>query len=194
MLNLKKYFITAAILMATAGCACTPKMAPADITPEITEPDPVIIVRLELKPTPQPSYRQPIMPQTREYDWAEEDLRQLASVFWAETGANSATTNREKMAIARLVWNRAHYGAPFPSTIAEVCKQRGEFNRGHISDRNVQYAEFCLNKIRTQDEEGEYQGIQVPRSALYMARDGEGGPLVLYDSSWVIVWRSDVNE
>lgn len=191
-MTLRKHLITLAACAAMAGCGCMPvrsQEVPA-ILPDPT-PEVIIIKRIELvpTPTPTPAVRMP----AREYEWSEEDLRELASVYWAETGANNARTEREKQAITQLVWNRARHGDPFPGTIAEVCRQRGEFNRGHISNRNIDNARLYLNRVQTQAD-GDYQGITVPRSALYMARDGEGGALCLYDSSWVIVWRSDIDE
>lgn len=125
-----------------------------------------------------------IMPVT-EYDWSDADIDALASVYWAETGANGPRTTREKLAITQLVWNRTQYGSPFPATVAEVCKQRGEFNRGRISDRNRQIARANLNKVRSQAE-GSFQGLD-DMTGIYMTR--ENGVLTFQDSSWQTVYK-----
>ena len=123
------------------------------------------------------------------YEWSDEDIDALASVYWAETGANGPRTALEKLYITQLVWNRSQHGSPFPSTIAEVCKQSGEFNRGRISDRNRRTARENLNKVRSQAE-GFYQGIDPNAElAIYMTREGGSGILTFQDESWVTIYR-----
>ena len=125
-----------------------------------------------------------VMP-VHEYEWSDADIDALASVYWAETGANSDKTTREKLAITQLIWNRVTHGSPFPGSVAEVCKQRGEFNRGKISDRNRVIARTNLNKVRSQAD-GIYQGLD-EMDGLYMTR--ENGVLTFQDSTWTTVYR-----
>lgn len=132
---------------------------------------------------PEP-VRVAVMP-VQEYEWSDADIDALASVYWAETGANGPRTTREKLAITQLVWNRVTHGSPFPGTVAEVCKQRGEFNRGKISDRNRAIARANLNKVRSQAE-GFYQGLD-QMDGLYMTR--ENGVLTFQDATWNTVYK-----
>ena len=125
-----------------------------------------------------------VMP-VQEYEWSDADIDALASVYWAETGANSDKTTREKLAITQLVWNRVTHGSPFPATVYEVCKQRGEFNRGKISDRNRAIARANLNKVRSQAD-GIYQGLD-QMDGLYMTR--ENGVLTFQDATWTTVYK-----
>lgn len=123
------------------------------------------------------------------YDWDQETIDAVASIYWAETGANGPVTSREKLYITQLIWNRTQYGNPFPSTIVEVCKQRGEFNMGRISDRNRQVARDNLNIVRSQAE-GHYQGIDPNMEmAIYMTREGGTGTLTFQDEHWVTIYR-----
>ena len=124
-----------------------------------------------------------------EYDWTDEEIDAVASIYWAETGRGEVA-HREKLYITQLIWNRAHYGDPFPSDIVGVCKQRGEFNRGRVSDKNREIARLNLNKVRSQAE-GYYQGIEMWDSAIYMTREGGSGILTFQDDQWVTVWRVD---
>lgn len=125
-----------------------------------------------------------VMP-VQEYEWSDADIDALASVYWAETGANCDRTTREKLAITQLVWNRVQHGSPFPGSVAEVCKQRGEFNRGKISDRNRAIARANLNKVRSQYE-GYFQGLD-EMNGLYMTR--ENGILTFQDLAWNTVYK-----
>lgn len=130
----------------------------------------------------------PIQP-LQTYEWDAELIDQLASIYWAETGANSPRTALEKLAITQLIWNRSVYGSPFPSDLLEVCKQKGEFNHGRISDRNRQAARDNLNKVRSQAE-GFYQGIDPNLTlGIYMTREGGSGVLTFQDASWVTIYR-----
>ena len=106
-------------------------------------------------------------------EWSEAEVDGLASIFWA-----SCNTEREKRAYACVVWNRAHHGAPFPSDLVGVIHQRGEFNRGRVSDRNRALARECLDKCAAGQ-------TCVPASAVYIAKDG--GELRLYDINWNLV-------
>jgi len=151
--------------------------------------EPVAIVYIE------PVERQIIVTPERKvvpaqtYEWSQDDIDALASVYWAETGANNSRTAQEKLYITQLVWNRAQHGSPFPATIAEVCKQKGEFNRGRISDRNRRIAEDNLNKVRSQAN-GLYQGIDPNAElAIYMTREGGSGILTFQDVNWVTIYR-----
>ena len=110
-------------------------------------------------------------------------------VYWAETGANGPRTAQEKLMITQLVWNRSQYGSPFPSDLTAVCKQRGEFNHGRVSDRNREAARANLDKVRSQAE-GRYQGIDPNMTmAAYMTREGGSGILTFQDDQWVTIYR-----
>ena len=146
--------------------------------------DPQVFVIEPVGYEPPKPVRVAVMP-VQEYEWSDADIDALASVYWAETGANSDKTTREKLAITQLVWNRVTHGSPFPGSVAEVCKQRGEFNRGKISDRNRAIARANLNKVRSQAE-GIYQGLD-QMDGLYMTR--ENGVLTFQDSTWTTVYK-----
>ena len=123
------------------------------------------------------------------YDWPDELIDELASIYWAETGANGPRTAQEKLMITQLVWNRSQYGSPFPSDLTAVCKQRGEFNHGRVSDRNREAARANLDKVRSQAE-GRYQGIDPNMTmAAYMTREGGSGILTFQDDQWVPIYR-----
>lgn len=124
---------------------------------------------------------------THEYDWDDETIDAVASIYWAETGRGDRAY-REKLAITKLLWNRSQYGDPFPDNVLDVCLQRGEFNRGHISDRNRELARLNLNKVKSQAE-GYYQGIEMWDSAIYMTREGGTGILTFQDDQWITVYR-----
>lgn len=173
-------FLAGLILGMVLNCTCA-KAASDDELVAIIVIEPVerqVLVVPERKIAPLQSY-----------DWSDEDIDALASVYWAETGANGPRTALEKLYITQLVWNRSQHGSPFPTTIAEVCKQRGEFNRGRISDRNRRTARENLNKVRSQAE-GFYQGIDPNAElAIYMTREGGSGILTFQDESWVTIYR-----
>lgn len=151
------------------------------------EPQIVVLELVEEVPKKVYAPKKEIEPMV-EYEWTDDEIDALASVFWAETGKNDSVAYKEKLAITQLVWNRAHYGDPFPSEIEDVCKQRGEFNRGRVSDRNRELARLFLNKVRSQAE-GHYQGIDMWSSAIYMTREGGSGVLTFQDDAWVTVYR-----
>lgn len=146
--------------------------------------DPQVIVIEPVGYEPPKSVQVAVMP-VHEYEWSDADIDALASVYWAETGANSDKVTREKLAITQLIWNRVTHGSPFPGSVAEVCKQRGEFNRGKISDRNRAIARANLNKVRSQAD-GIYQGLD-QMDGLYMTR--ENGVLTFQDATWTTVYR-----
>lgn len=136
---------------------------------------------------------QPEMPQAiqceigevTEYAWTDDEINQVAKILWAETG-RGANTYREKQCICYLILNRVRFGHPFPSDIVSVCKQKGEFNRGKVSDKNQQIARESLNRYQSQLD-GSLQGIDFPMTAVYMARNGS--VLTFYDYSWNKVYE-----
>ena len=106
-------------------------------------------------------------------EWSEAEVDGLASIFWA-----SCNSEREKRAYATVVWNRAHHGDPFPRDLVGVIHQKGEFQRGRVSDRNRALARDCLDRCAA-------GACNIPASAVYIAR--EGGVLRLYDINWKLV-------
>ena len=106
-------------------------------------------------------------------EWSEAEVDGLASIFWA-----SCNTDREKAAYACIVWNRANHGDPFPRDLVGVIHQKGEFQRGRVSDRNRALARDCLDRCAA-------GACNIPASAVYIAR--EGGVLKLYDINWKLV-------
>lgn len=173
-------------LLMTMAAVCFCGSAYADVD---DAPDEVQIVYIEcVQPEETPAPKYPVQ-QTYKYDWPDELIDQLASIYWAETGANGPRTAQEKLMITQCIWNRAHYGGPFPSDLIEVCKQKGEWNHGKISDRNRQAARDNLDKVRSQAE-GSWQGIDVNMAmAIYMTREGGSGILTFQDSNWVTIYR-----
>ncbi len=125
-------------------------------------------------PFPEPPPTMPPKPYI-EYEWSEAEIDGLASVYWAE-----CNNDAEKLAVTKLIMNRANYGKPFASGIVGAIYQKGEFNRGRISDRNRQNAEENLNRIMNGK-------CFVPDSAVYMSRNGK--TLILYDFDWNEVYR-----
>ena len=106
-------------------------------------------------------------------EWSEAEIDGLAGIFWA-----SCNSEREKRAYTCIVWNRAHHGDPFPRDLVGVIHQRGEFQRGRVSDRNRALARECLDACAA-------GRCYVPASAVYIAKDG--GELRLYDIHWNLV-------
>ena len=172
---MKRFLTVIALLMA---------LTPLAVRAE--EPQ-IIYVEIEKQVLADPP-RMPIQPAWK-YDWPDELIDQLASIYWAETGANSPITAQEKLMITQLIWNRSQYGNPFPSDLTEVCKQKNEFNHGKISDRNREAARINLDKVRSQAE-GRYQGIPVAMlTPIYMTREGGSGVLTFQDDIWVTCYR-----
>lgn len=127
-------------------------------------------------PTPEPAPTMPPKPYV-EYEWSEAEIDGLASVYWAE-----CNTDAEKLAITKVILNRASFGHPFKTGIVGAIYQRGEFNRGRVSDRNRENARNNLNRIMN--------GLcTVPDSAVYVSRNGR--TMVLYDINWKEVWRDN---
>lgn len=157
--------------------ACALLMAqPEIITIDVVEPEPV-------KAEPY------VCAEVTEYPWSEDDLKAVAQVLWAETGkGQSWKISKEKDAICYLILNRTRYGDPFPSTIKEVCKQRGEFNRGHYSVKNVDIARAALNRYQSQLD-GNIQNILFLTTAIYMSR--VQGTLCFFDANWNKVYEVD---
>lgn len=150
------------------------------------EPE-IIVIEVEHQVLTIPP-KMPIQP-LQTYEWDDDLIDAVASIYWAETGANSTRTAQEKLAITQLIWNRSQYGSPFPEDLLKVCKQRGEFNHGRISDRNRTAARDNLNRVRSQAE-GYYQGIDSAlMMAIYMTREPGSGVLTFQDSHWVTVYR-----
>lgn len=154
--------------------------------PVMAAQEPEIILIGVVAPTPTEAPKMPVQPM-QTFDWDKKLIDALASIYWAETGSNSPITSQEKLMITQLVWNRSQHGSPFPEDLLEVCRQRGEFNKGKISDRNRDTARENLNKVRSQAE-GYYQGIPVEMiKALYMGR--ANGVLTFYDADWMKVFE-----
>ena len=176
---LKKILIFASILLVFLFCAA----ALADEEPEIIDLVPVDKTLLKPIPTPPPKKIH-----IESYTWSSIDIDAVASVFWAETGSGDQNnTLLEKRAIAYVIYNRYLYGDPFDnSSIAAICKQKGEFNYGRVSDRNRKIAENALNSAKSQAD-GYYTGDEIPTTAMYIGRDD--GDLVLYDIHWQSVYR-----
>ncbi len=180
---MKRSVLLTAVLLAILT-ACAPSPLPA-------EPGAVRTVRAEATPAPETVMFWPVPTPTPEsapilptaelkpyvaYEWSSAEIDALASVYWAE-----CNTDAEKLAVTQLILNRASYGPPFKSGIVGAVHQKGEFNRGRISDRNRENAranlDRCMNGL-----------CSVPASAVYMSRSGR--TLVFYDIGWNEVWRS----
>ena len=164
------------ILFATVLATLTGTVQPSE------EPQIIEVQIVEPVETPAPRYNaQPVT----EYDWTDEELKQVAKVLWAETGKGVKTLT-EKQCICYLILNRVRFGDPFPSDIVSVCRQRGEFNRGKFSQKNADIARDALNAYQSQLD-GNLQNIRFPVSAVYMAR--KNGVLTFYDWCWNVVWE-----
>jgi len=145
----------------------------------------IVIITIAVTPVPTPRPTPAPTPKPtlcyNEYEWESATIDAVASVYWAE-----CNTAQEKLAVTALLFNRWLYGPPFGASIEEVIAQPGEFNTGHISDKNRELACINLNKVLTQYY-GDYAGIDVPRSAVYM--DRINGELTFYDDAWAVVWE-----
>lgn len=151
----------------------------------MAQPEIIMIETVDPEPIIAQKY---VCSEVTEYDWAEDDLKAVAQVLWAETGkGQSGKISKEKECICWLILNRTRYGDPFPATIKEVCKQKGEFNRGHYSDKNVSIARAALNAYQSQLD-GNIQNILFPQTAIYMSR--VQGTLCFYDSGWNKVYEA----
>lgn len=138
---------------------------------------PVEIIEIDVVPEPQEQAIVYKCEMPTHYDWTDEELKQVAKVLWAETGRNDRSYH-EKQCICYLILNRVRYGSPFAEDIVGVCKQRGEFNRGKVSDNNKRIAQESLDAYQSQLE-GNLQNIDFPYNAVYMGRIN--GILTFYD-------------
>lgn len=149
------------------------------------EQEPEIILIGVVAPAETPAIRYDYQPVTH-YDWSDKEIDEVAKILWAETGRGN--TYAEKEAICCLILNRTRHGDPFPADIVSVCKQRGEFNRGRVSDMNRQIARECLDRYQSHLD-GNWQDIDFPQDAVFMARNGQ--TLVFYNSNWQKVYEVD---
>lgn len=147
------------------------------------EAEPEIILIGVVAPAETPAIRYEYQPVTH-YDWTDKEIDEVAKILWAETG--KGCTYSEKEAICCLILNRVHHGDPFPEDVVSVCKQKGEFNRGRVSDANRQIARECLDRYQSHLD-GNWQDIDFPQDAVYMARNGQ--TLVFYNSDWMKVFE-----
>lgn len=147
------------------------------------EAEPEIILIGVVAPAETPAIRYEYQPVTH-YDWTDKEIDEVAKILWAETG--KGCTYSEKEAICCLILNRVHHGDPFPEDVVSVCKQKGEFNRGRVSDANRQIARECLDRYQSHLD-GNWQDINFPQDAVYMARNGQ--TLVFYNSDWQKVYE-----
>ena len=148
------------------------------------EPE-VVVITIATTPVPTPMPTPAPTPKPKlaynEYEWDSATIDAVAAVYWGE-----CNTEPEKLAVTVLICNRWLYGKPFGASIEEVVAQPGEFNTGRVSDANRELARANLNKWLTQYY-GDYAGIDVPRSAVYM--DRVNGVLTFYDDCWAVVWE-----
>jgi hypothetical protein len=151
------------------------------------------IIYIELAPTPKPEKAKHFTFSPNHYDWDAKTLDAVASIYWANTGYGSEAAV-QKLALTQLIWNRVQYYKvhedKYAGTIYEVCRQKGEFNRGKVSDKNRKLAQEYLDMVRSQDE-GIYCGITVPRDALKMAWDEATKEMYFLDLSNNEVWRCE---
>ena len=156
------------------------------LAPVMTKAEEVQIIQIDIVPpavTEAP--KMPVQPM-QTYDWDTDLIDALASIYWAETGSD-AKASTEKLMITQLIFNRSQHGSPFPEDLLSVCRQRNEFNKGKISDRNRTVARENLDKVQSQID-GWYQGIPAAMTkALYMGR--VGSTLKFYDSSWTCIYE-----
>ena len=149
------------------------------------------IVYIELATTPTPAKAEKFHFTANHYEWDDKTLDAVASIYWAETGYGGVAA-KQKLALTQLIWNRVEYykthGDKYAGTIYEVCRQKGEFNRGKVSDKNKKLAQDYLDMVRSQSE-GVYCGITVPRDALKMAWDEQTREMYFLDLSNNEVWR-----
>lgn len=172
---MKRLCLFAAAILLT-GCAGVPVVREPEAT-AAPEPQSVMLWPVPTStPTAAPALPTPTPRPYVTYEWTAAEIDGLASVYWAE-----CNTDAEKLAVTKLILNRASFGPPFKSGIVGAVYQKGEFNRGRISDRNRTNAQENLDRCMN--------GLcSVPDTAVYMARRGR--TLVLYDFNWNEVWRS----
>lgn len=141
-----------------------------------------ILIEVEPEVIPEPTPY--VCQEADHFDWTDDEINQVAKVLYAETGKGSCYA--EKEAICCLILNRVRYGHPFADDIVGVCKQKGEFNRGKVTDRNKVIARECLDRYESQLH-GNLQKILVPLDALYMGR--VNGILTFYNMDKQIVYE-----
>lgn len=149
------------------------------------------IIYIELAPTPTPEKAKKYSFTPYHYDWDQKTIDDVASIYWGETGYGSVAA-KQKLALTQLVWNRMvyyqTYGDRFAGTISDVIRQRGEFNRGKVSDKNRKLAVEYLDMVRSQAE-GHYCGITIPADAYKRAWDDQTREMYFTDLSGNEVWR-----
>lgn len=173
---MKKLVLLGLALVAETAMTAT---ARADEAPTPT-PE-VIFFEAIPTPTPEPPQRGV---HYNEHEISAEAIDEMASIFWAD-----CNTDEEKLCFAAVAVNRLVYGDPFGDTLEGVLSAKGEFNHGHISDKNREKAKRFLNMALTQYVDGEYAGLLIPSIAVYIGRDKETRKLVLYDIDFTEVYR-----
>lgn len=179
---MKKLVLFCVALAAVASMSAT-ALADDGQDPMPTPTPQVVDIRIIVTPTPPP----PV--DTREVHYIEHSISQkaideMASIFW-----QCCNTDLEKQCYAAVVVNRMVHGSPFDDTLEDVLSAKGEFEHGHISDRNREKAKRYLNYALTQFVDDKYAGIQVPSSAVYVSRDDSSNKLVFYNINWQEVYR-----
>lgn len=182
---MKEIVIKVSLLIAVLAAITGIVKARADETDETP------IVYIELAPTPAPERAKQYSCIPNHYDWDEKTIDDMASIYWGETGYG-AVAAKQKLALTQLVWNRVvyyqTYGDRFAGTISDVIRQRGEFNRGKVSDKNRKLAQDYLDMVRSQSE-GVFCGITVPTDAYKRAWDEQTGEMYFIDLIGREVWR-----
>ena len=179
---MKKFALLCLALAAVATVSATAR-AEESLDPMPTATPQVVDIVMIVTPTPPP----PV--DTREIHYIEHSISQkaideMASIFW-----QNCNTDLEKQCYAAVAVNRVLHGNPFNDTLEEVLSAKGEFEHGHISDRNREKAKRFLNFALTQYVDDLYAGLQVPSSAVYVSRDDSSNKLVFYDINWKEVYR-----
>ena len=176
---MKKLFL----MLAVAACM-TGSVAQAEESNPMPTPTPEMVdIKIIVTPTPPP----PV--DNREIHYIEHDISskaidELASIFWAD-----CNTDEEKMCVAAVAVNRLNHGMPFGTNIEDILSAESEWNHGHISDRNREKAVRYLNKALTQFVDGEYAGLKIPSTAVYISRDKSSHKLVFYNIDMKEIYR-----
>lgn len=179
---MKKFVLLCLALAAVATVSATAR-ADDGQNPLPTSTPQVVDIIMIVTPTPQP----PV--DTREIHYIEHSISQksideMASIFW-----QNCNTDLEKQCYAVVAVSRMLHGSPFDDTLEEVLSAKGEFEHGHISDRNRDKAKRFLNFALTQYVDNQFAGLYVPSSAVYVSRDDSSDKLVFYDINWKEVYR-----
>lgn len=177
---MKKFALLFLALAAVATVSATAKADDGqDHLPTATPQ--VVDIKIIVTPTPPP----PVLERHYiEHDISQEAIDEMASIFWAD-----CNTDEEKMCFAAVAVNRWLHGVPFGNTLEDVLSAKGEFNHGHISDRNREKAKRYLNMALTQYVDDLYAGIKVPRGAVYVSRDDSSNKLVFRNINWQEIFR-----